>query len=98
MKSIKLYCLTADSDVMSFYKEERAGENENLVSFFATSHGLSKLQALWKIADETAEAVQRATRVLSQDEDTLKAWISYRDGYVGFHAGSKRYRLSEIGL
>lgn len=83
---------------MSFYKEELAGETANMISFFAASRGLSKMQAVWKVADETAEAVQRATRVLSLNKDAYDAWMAFRGHYVGFHAGLPRYKLREIGL
>jgi hypothetical protein len=86
------------SDIMSFYKEELQGDNVNMVSFYAAGHGLSKIEALWSVVDETSEAHRRATRVLSLNEDAAEAWLKFQGPYIGFHAGTPRYRLHEIGL
>lgn len=83
---------------MSFYKEELAGEEVNMISIFAASHGLSKIQALQRVADDTAEAHGRITRLLALHSNTYEAWTRFQPGYIGFHAGLARYKLHELGL
>ncbi|EJD41663.1 terpenoid synthase [Auricularia subglabra TFB-10046 SS5] len=84
------------NDILSFYKEELAGDSVNHVSLTAQCRNISKLEALKLVADECAEAHLRVVETLQGDPVARAAWLSFANGYIGFHAASKRYRLDEL--
>jgi hypothetical protein len=90
--------LIISSDVLSFYKEELAGETVNRVSLLAAVNGSSKSEALMRLANEAGVAHTRAQQILSNNQSALDAYIAWSHGWVGFHAGTTRYRLDELGL
>jgi hypothetical protein len=90
--------LIASSDVLSFYKEELAGETVNRVSLLAAVNGSSKGEALMRLANEAGVAHMRAQQILCHSKPALDAYMAWSYGWVGFHAGTKRYRLDELGL
>lgn len=87
------------SDLLSFYKEELEGENNNFISISAKGTGnTTKIDALKALADETVECYKRGSRLL---QPVPAAWGAYRAfcvGYVEFHVLSVRYRLDELFL
>lgn len=86
------------SDIFSFYKEELSGDDVNYVSLVAALHKISKIEALILVANNVADAHQRALRILSPSEGALDAYARFSHGYVGFHASSDRYKLGELNL
>ncbi|EIW83041.1 terpenoid synthase [Coniophora puteana RWD-64-598 SS2] len=86
------------NDVLSFYKEELAGENINYVSRAAFARGVSKVTALRTIANETISADRRARKVLDADKQTREAYARFREGFTLFHVASRRYKLDDLGL
>ncbi|KAF5390791.1 hypothetical protein D9757_004431 [Collybiopsis confluens] len=96
--SIMTYISDAN-DIFSFYKEELAGENVNYVSLWAKSRGCDKIQALYGIIQETAEAHEKVIRILEGEPAALEAYYNFAYGYVGFHTVlDRRYRLDELML
>ncbi|KAF9442329.1 terpenoid synthase [Macrolepiota fuliginosa MF-IS2] len=86
------------NDMLSFYKEELRGETLNYISLIAGSNGIAKLEALKKLANETAECYQRGCHLLESSPKALNAYRSFCVGYVGFHALDARYKLDQLNL
>ncbi|KAF9442113.1 terpenoid synthase [Macrolepiota fuliginosa MF-IS2] len=86
------------NDMLSFYKEELRGETLNYISLIAGSNGIAKLEALKKLANETAECYERGCRLLESCPKALNAYRSFCVGYVEFHALSVRYKLDQLDL
>ncbi|EIN06376.1 terpenoid synthase [Punctularia strigosozonata HHB-11173 SS5] len=86
------------NDILSFYKEELAGETVNRVSFLAAVHGISKNESLKRLVDEGVAAHERVQQILEAHQPALDAYLAFSHGYIGFHAGAKRYRLTELDL
>ena len=71
----------------------------NIISISALARGVSKLDAVESLAQETAEADSIILKVLEESNaDALEAYKKLRAGYVGFHASLPRYRLAELLL
>ncbi|EJD44865.1 terpenoid synthase [Auricularia subglabra TFB-10046 SS5] len=84
------------NDILSFYKEELAGETVNHVSLVAQCRDISHVDALKVVADESAAAYLRVVETLQENPAARTAWLSFATGYIGFHVASKRYRLDEL--
>lgn len=69
-----------------------------MVSLIAAIHGLSKLEALERVVEESAAAQKRLDRILSKDVEVYEAWKSQEAGYIAFHTATARYKLHELEL
>ena len=88
-----------NSDILSFYKEDLAGETANRTTVLATVNKQSKQQALSGLVDETVAAYLNALAVLEKDPEALASLKNFAAGYLCFHfAVNTRYRLSELTL
>lgn len=83
------------SDILSFYKEELAGEKDNYIHERALATGLPISSVLQELIMETISAVRRVRYVL-QDVDALAAWENFAAGYIKVHTDTPRYRLKDI--
>ncbi|EIW74283.1 terpenoid synthase [Coniophora puteana RWD-64-598 SS2] len=90
--------INATNDVLSFYKEELEGENNNYVSRVAHSRGISKINALRSIAEEAISADRRVHKILGADKQMGEIYAKFREGYTLFHVASSRYRLHDLSL
>ncbi|KAG7096146.1 hypothetical protein E1B28_006819 [Marasmius oreades] len=86
------------NDILSFYKEDLAGDEMTYVSFRAKITGKRPLRVLSEMVDEITRSHERILKVLSDYPEALKWWLTFERGYIGWHLSLKRYRLSEIGL
>ncbi|KAK8065100.1 hypothetical protein PG997_011847 [Apiospora hydei] len=86
------------NDVLSFYKEERAGEDDNFISQMAMYEDKDKLAVVEDLIDDVAKAVARIRATIQGKEPYASAVEDHILGYVAFHKLSPRYRLSEVGL
>lgn len=82
------------SDLFSFYKEEKAGEQHNFIHHYARVYGKTVPEALEVVLDETVALVSRIEHLLSGVEKD--AWNEFAAGYTQFHVCTPRYRLEEI--
>ncbi|KAJ7633667.1 isoprenoid synthase domain-containing protein [Mycena polygramma] len=87
-----------NNDVLSFYKEELAGETHNFVHGRAQASGESPLSELAAIAEECLAATRRVRTILRGKGKYEEVWHAFEHGYVTFHTAGKRYRLDEIGF
>ncbi|KZT73357.1 terpenoid synthase [Daedalea quercina L-15889] len=83
------------NDVLSFYKEELAGEKDNYIHERAMATGRSTSMVLREVIDETVAAVRRVRYVLG-DTDARAAWENFAAGYIRVHTDNPRYRLKDI--
>ncbi|KAJ7578031.1 isoprenoid synthase domain-containing protein [Mycena floridula] len=90
--------INANNDVLSFYKEEAAGETHNLVHGRAKASGNSPLSEVKSISKEGLEAVYRVRAMLQGKGSYEEAWRTFEHGYVTFHTAGNRYKLKELGL
>jgi hypothetical protein len=87
------------SDVLSFYKEELAGETENLIPTLASLYKESKGEIVKKLLNEAVESHFQILDTLHSSAEAVEARNSFANGYVEFHfALSKRYRLTELDI
>ncbi|GJE97335.1 terpenoid synthase-like protein [Phanerochaete sordida] len=83
------------NDILSFYKEEMAGERHNFVHDRARVTGKDVSSVLDDILDEVVGAVDRARGIL-QGEKEKETWERFLAGYVAFHFLSPRYKLAQL--
>ncbi|KAK0446785.1 hypothetical protein EV421DRAFT_1901624 [Armillaria borealis] len=86
------------NDVLSFYKEESAGEEMNQVSLLASCSKCPKIEAVKQLVDITVGAHRNILDILCPDKAALDAYLSFSDGYLRAHVGISRYRLEELGF
>ncbi|KAF7798826.1 hypothetical protein EIP86_010052 [Pleurotus ostreatoroseus] len=83
------------NDILSFYKEELAGETANFVHDLVKVNGKSIPEVLSEILQEVTTSVERA-RVLLKGEKEKEVWEKFIAGYVVYHFYSPRYKLVEL--
>ncbi|KAL4260598.1 trichodiene synthase family protein [Pleurotus pulmonarius] len=86
------------NDVLSFYKEEVNGEDQNIISILSMQHGVPKTVILEQLADQVASNYVSANDILRTSSDAAQAdWRRFARGYVSFHVSyGTRYRLHEV--
>ena len=95
-RNVSLFALiTACSDLYSFYKEEKAGEKDNLISQLAAINRQTPLRAFRDLADKALQLDLRIKEILG-DTPERKTWESFTAGYAEYHMQTPRYRLREI--
>jgi len=103
MQAIADICLFIDltNDVLSFYKEELAGETANYIHNRAVVSGKTPAMILAEVATESKAAYDRVSDLLNTSggsNDGSRAWEIFVNGYVAFHMTQDRYRLNELLL
>ncbi len=81
--------------MLSFYKEELAGETANFVHDRAKVSGKNVAEVLSEVWQEVIGSVSRA-RALLQGDKEKETWERFIAGYVAFHFYSPRYQLVEL--
>lgn len=84
-----------NSDILSFYKEELAGETENYIKARAIATGKTAQQTLYDVVDETVATARRIREALGEGK-VRDVWDGFEAGFVSFHIENPRYRLKEI--
>ncbi|KAF9479343.1 terpenoid synthase [Pholiota conissans] len=84
------------NDVLSFYKEDAAGETVNCISLLAGCQGQPKMDVFKQLANDVAEAHVQVCKILESDTEAFQAWQKFKDGYVGFHTSFDRYLLDDL--
>ena len=87
-----------NSDILSFYKEELAGEKDNTVSLLAKVNNRTKLDQLRVLTDEVIKYHHSTCTTLKDFLEGYDDYMLFWLGYIQFHIGSKRYRLSELDI
>lgn len=86
--------LCTTSDILSFYKEELEGDDQNVVHTRALASRREPSAVLASIVDEVIDSMGRCEILLPAKE--LQAWEGFLSGYLTFHYLAPRYRLDEI--
>ncbi|KAF5329790.1 hypothetical protein D9619_009251 [Psilocybe cf. subviscida] len=86
------------NDVLSFYKEEIRGEEDNYISQVAKAQGLTKNEVLKKLANDVANTTNRLNKILEGDPDAYHAWSGFKSGYIHYHISNPRYKLDDLHL
>ncbi|KAK7057919.1 terpene synthase [Favolaschia claudopus] len=92
----RFMCLV--NDVLSFYKEELAGETTNYVQLSARIEQKHSHRVLVEMVQEVGELHDRIAATLQEDPTALQAWLTFEYGYIAWHLALKRYKLSELGV
>ncbi|PBK64233.1 terpenoid synthase, partial [Armillaria solidipes] len=100
IQALPLLCEVVNfmNDITSFYKEECENETHNLISLLAEARGEPKNQTLRYLVERCIQAHERTLCILSPHEGVRSSYESFVKGYLAFHLGAKRYRLSELDL
>ncbi|KAF4576377.1 terpene cyclase [Pleurotus pulmonarius] len=88
--------LNYSNDMLSFYKEELAGETANHVSIVARCEGKTKEEVLQRITEDTIACHSRLRNILINHKEASEILDQLFEGYVSFHASLGRYRLEEL--
>jgi len=83
------------NDILSFYKEELAGETANYIHERAFVTGKSVPDTLYDVIDDTVAALERARDILGEGQ-ARAAFENFAAGYIRVHTGNPRYRLQDI--
>lgn len=84
------------NDILSFYKEELAGEDDNYVHMRADLSGNGTIAALEEICAETLTEISNITATLSHDPEAAAVFDCYIRDYLRFHFSTTRYKLEEL--
>ncbi|KAI0090570.1 isoprenoid synthase domain-containing protein [Irpex rosettiformis] len=87
--------LNYSNDVLSFYKEELAGEKDNYVHDRALVTNKSISTVLTELVNELVESIERARSILKGEKEK-EAWERLLAGYVAYHYTTPRYKLVEL--
>ncbi|KAI1803115.1 terpenoid synthase [Daldinia bambusicola] len=90
------FCLA--NDVLSFYKEEKAGDVGNYIRYRASYDGKDTWTVLREIIEQIEDGVRRMRVVLNGRQPYDQGLNDHILGYIDFHIRSDRYKLAEIGL
>ncbi|KAI0928173.1 terpene cyclase [Taiwanofungus camphoratus] len=83
------------NDILSFYKEELAGEKGNYMGDRAITTGKPTLETIRDVIDETIIITERIRKILGEGP-AREAWESFAKGWISYHTSSARYRLREL--
>jgi len=90
-------CINNFNDVLSFYKEELAGENGNYISLEASQRGQDKIPVLRELARDVSLCVSRVVNTLDGNIEAKAAFQCFIGGYVSFHTSfDSRYHLNDL--
>lgn len=90
--------MTYFSDVISFYKEEQAGEKTNQISTLAARANKSKLEVLGELTQTTIGLHKRIVEILEESSEGFAVFERFIAGYFRFHASTAKYRLRDLDL
>ncbi|CVL04736.1 related to longiborneol synthase [Fusarium mangiferae] len=86
------------NDVLSFYKEEMAGETHNYIHNRGWYEDKDPESVFAEIVDDITTKAQQIRLVLKGREPYLNLLNTHLLGYIAFHNLNSRYRLWEVGL
>lgn len=81
--------------MLSFYKEEKAGDTNNFIHDRARVTGKDVRVVLLELLEDVVSAVHKVREIL-QGEKEREAWERFLSGYVTFHLLTPRYELMTL--
>ncbi|RDB25838.1 Trichodiene synthase [Hypsizygus marmoreus] len=94
------FWISATNDILSFHKENLAGERANYIFNRAYIEGTDVSEAMTDIKNELFQTEKNITAALTCAgvADAIKAWKCFKVGYITWHLQQKRYKLHEFDL
>ncbi|KAJ7248991.1 hypothetical protein C8J57DRAFT_1239998 [Mycena rebaudengoi] len=86
------------NDILSFYKEELAGETMNYVHIRAKTTQKHPKRVLLEMIREVGDVHQRLQATLAGQPDALMAWKTFEYGFIARHLALERYQLRQLGI
>ncbi|KAF7350598.1 Terpenoid synthase [Mycena sanguinolenta] len=86
------------NDILSFYKEELAGETTNYVHVRSKTSLKTPKQVLVEMVHEVGNIHTRVAATLAGHPEALAAWTTFETGYIAWHLSIERYKLSQLGF
>lgn len=85
------------NDILSFYKEELAGETVTYVHLLrAVRHTENALAIVGDFIEEAVGLSKEIDTLLSADAKEM--WEHWKIGYITYHLCDSRYKLAELSL
>lgn len=91
------FWIAAVNDLLSFFKEELAGETATYIHTRAEAEGRPALHVFAALKEELCAASRNIARTLSADPAAVEIWRMFEYGVVAWHLENDRYRLHELG-
>ncbi|KAJ7618764.1 isoprenoid synthase domain-containing protein [Roridomyces roridus] len=82
------------NDILSFHKEDLAGETTNYVFTRAQVEGKDPKRVLAEMAKEVTVVHQRIAATLDGFPEALATWVSFEHGFIAWHLKLERYKLA----
>lgn len=79
------------NDIISYRKEESAGEKFNLIPILALSRGIKTEKVLWQIVEEALELNRCIDIALKSYSVAKMHWKNFRRGYINWHVTEPCY-------
>ncbi|TFK96813.1 isoprenoid synthase domain-containing protein [Pterulicium gracile] len=100
LQAIPDMCIAVNciNDLLSFYKEKKAGDVRNYVHKRAMYERKDVVEVMQEMSEETISCNQRVCLVLKGRGAYEQAWLGYVNGYITMHYAASRYKLKEIGV
>ncbi|RPD62212.1 terpenoid synthase [Lentinus tigrinus ALCF2SS1-6] len=86
------------NDILSFYKEQLAGETKNYMHMRACAEQTTPVQVLRTLCEEVLECDRKVLALSAGNNELADLWKKYVQGTLEFHANTRRYRLFELGF
>ncbi|KZT01139.1 terpenoid synthase [Laetiporus sulphureus 93-53] len=83
------------NDILSFYKEELAGDTDTYIHKRASVTRKSVPETLQAVISDTVATVERIRDILGEGE-VRDAWETFAVGYIGAYMVNPRYRLKDV--
>ncbi|KAI0692160.1 hypothetical protein BC835DRAFT_1416737 [Cytidiella melzeri] len=83
------------NDILSFYKEELAGERDNYVHDRALITKKNIETVLTELVNEVIASIERARSILKGEKEK-ETWERFLAGYASYHWMTPRYKLEEL--
>jgi len=101
VQAVPEFCLGINyfNDVLSFYKEELAGENGNYISLEASQRGQEKIPVFRELARDVLLCISRVANIIELEgsSEAMTAFQCFIGGYVSFHTSyDSRYHLNDL--
>jgi len=91
------FWISATNDLLSFYKEELAGETSTYINNRAKVEGKNPMEIFGQLGFEIAEARRSIDAVVcGSTANMIEAWTEFEFGYIWWHLEGDRYKLKDI--
>ncbi|KAI1452570.1 putative trichodiene synthase [Annulohypoxylon moriforme] len=91
--------LNLGNDFLSFYKESIVSDERlNYVHNYSRANDLTPIQVLQDTCSSLANCVRIVRKALAADPQLCNHFEQFFHGYVAYHFGAGRYKLSELGI